>query len=133
MKTENNRENKKKFFALYFGQKVAKGIFLAEVDSDIIHRQHRYHLLLKPLSAITDEDAIACNSLHNALIGYDDTMDFATPIEMAKHWLSNGGEKDMVNTRATVDYLRSHGYALPFQDLSVDDLVVYGWIKLKES
>ena len=33
----------------------------------------------------------------------------------------------------TVDYLRSKGYALPWMDLSVEDLVKYGWIKLKEN
>jgi hypothetical protein len=31
------------------------------------------------------------------------------------------------------DYLRSKGYALPWMDLSVEDLVEYGWIKLKEN
>jgi hypothetical protein len=29
------------------------------------------------------------------------------------------------------DYLRSKGYALAFHDLSVEDLINYGWIKLK--
>jgi hypothetical protein len=31
------------------------------------------------------------------------------------------------------DYLRSKGYALHWMDLSVKDLVEYGWIKLKEN
>lgn len=30
-----------------------------------------------------------------------------------------------------MDYLRSKGYAVPWMDLSVDDLVEYGWITLK--
>ena len=30
-----------------------------------------------------------------------------------------------------IDYLRSKGYALPYMDLSVEDLISYGWIKLK--
>lgn len=30
------------------------------------------------------------------------------------------------------DYLRSKGYAVPWRDLSVEDLVSYGWVKLKE-
>ena len=31
------------------------------------------------------------------------------------------------------DYFRSKGYALPYMDLSVEDLVKYGWVKLKEN
>ena len=31
------------------------------------------------------------------------------------------------------DCLRSKGYALPYMDLSVDNLIEYGWIKLKEN
>ena len=31
----------------------------------------------------------------------------------------------------SLDYLRSKGYALPYMDLSVEDLVEYNWIKLK--
>lgn len=30
----------------------------------------------------------------------------------------------------SLDYLRSKGYAVPYMDLSVKDLVEYGWIKL---
>ena len=33
----------------------------------------------------------------------------------------------------SLDYLRSKGYALPWMDLSVEDLVEYGWVKLKEN
>ena len=33
----------------------------------------------------------------------------------------------------SLDYLRSKGYAVPYMDLSVEDLVEYGWIKLKEN
>ena len=33
----------------------------------------------------------------------------------------------------SLDYLRSKGYALPYIDLSVKDLVEYGWVKLKEN
>lgn len=30
------------------------------------------------------------------------------------------------------DFIRSKGYALPWRDLSVQDLIDYGWIKLKD-
>lgn len=117
---------------MYFGQEVAMKISLIEVDSDIINRPHGYSLLLKPLTAITNEDLSILYSLHNSAIGYDGTMDFRAPLEMAKHWLLHGGEKDMVKIGITADYLRSKGYAIPWLYLSVKDLVEYGWIKLKE-
>lgn len=31
------------------------------------------------------------------------------------------------------DYLRSKGYVLPYMDLSVEDLIEYNWVKLKEN
>ena len=53
------------------------------------------------------------------------------------HWVGDGYKYDMktlsVKMANTVDYLRSKGYALPWMDLSVEDLVKYGWIKLKEN
>lgn len=41
---------------------------------------------------------------------------------------------DMVlpNYLPAFQYLTSKGYALPFHNLSVDELISYGWIKLKE-
>ena len=32
-----------------------------------------------------------------------------------------------------VDFLRSKGYAIPYLDLSIKDLISYGWVKLKEN
>lgn len=32
-----------------------------------------------------------------------------------------------------VDYLRSKGYALPYMGLSVEKLIEYGWVKIKEA
>jgi len=43
----------------------------------------------------------------------------------------NMDSKQPIPYIAIVDYLRSKGYALPYMDLSVDDLVNYGWVKLK--
>ena len=33
----------------------------------------------------------------------------------------------------SLDYIRSKGYAIPYMDLSVKDLIEYGWVKLKEN
>ena len=38
----------------------------------------------------------------------------------------------IVNILKMSDYLRTKCYALPWMDLSVEDLIEYGWVKLKE-
>lgn len=111
MKTENTLENKRKFFAQYWGQKI----LLHVIDDDDIHLLlnnemdydvKNWLLYLKPVSQISDEDAI------NLGYGY------------ASHLKSN--------LDRNIDQLRNLGYALPWMDLSVEDLVEYGWVKLKE-
>lgn len=119
MKTENTLENKSKFFAQYFGQKV----LLHESDMDDIQLFlnnemggdiKNWLLYLKPISQITDEDAV--------VLGYTDSKSAIT-----KHLKMIGKET------SDADYLRSKGYALPWMGLSVEDLVEYGWVKLKEN
>lgn len=110
MKIQNTLENKARFFAQYWGQKV----FKTSLKQEIPHKnnfgksiQFNDFLELKPLSQINDEDAI------NLGYGY------------ASHLKSN--------LDRNIDQLRNLGYALPYMDLSVEDLVEYGWVKLKEN
>lgn len=117
-------ENKAKFFSQYWGQPV------------VFHRNHRsemmtfesminsvtiidgYSLYLKPISSITDEDAAAITIYWkykpNNLTEYG-----YTDIERFKYYTFN-----------SVDFLRSKGYAMPFHDLRVDDMLNSGWINL---
>lgn len=39
---------------------------------------------------------------------------------------------DPLKVIQVIDYLRSKGYVLPWMGLSVEKLVEYGWVKLKE-
>lgn len=105
---ENTLENKAKFFAQYWGQKCGKNQYcnLSINKSNILNITH---LELKPLSQISDENA--------KKLGFTNSRDFLAV-----------GNKD---NRYNVDFLRSKGYALPYMDLSVEDLVEYGWVKLK--
>lgn len=107
---ENTLENKAKFFGNYLGQEIAfdKAGFKALVYDAIKPSWiESFYLELKPLSHITDEDAI------NLGYGY------------VSHLKSN--------LDRNIDQLRNLGYALPWMDLSVEDLIEYGWIKLKEN
>lgn len=106
MKTENTLENKAKFFAQYWGQHlIIMGSFLRIIDHLTLGNIENDDILqLKPLSKISDEDAI------NLGYGY------------ASHLKSN--------LDRNIDQLRNLGFAVPWMDLSVEDLVEYGWIKL---
>lgn len=123
MKTENTLENKAKFFALYYGQKVLctslygtvlNGFWLDKImdgscDSEI---------QLKPLESISDEDAAQCWVNDNYIPKSEDIKFVANLFNPI--------------TAINADYLRSKGYALPWMDLSIQDLIDYGWIKLSE-
>jgi hypothetical protein len=124
---ENTLENKAKFFAQYYGQQVLNyGLkelcflnFAFMLDDDI----SKNILELKPLSLITNEDAIEIVNIDNLGIGYysDDKSIRSVKSILKLPSLSSG----------KVDYLRSKGYALPWMGLNVETLQEYGWIKLK--
>lgn len=121
---ENTLENKAKFFAIYLGQRVMRcktfnvttghglsGLMNVDVNSETI--KENWFLELKPLSSISKEDA---NEIFKMAIPYTGRYEITT----------------IFNSSAIVDFLRSRGYALPWMGLSVDQLIEYGWVKLKE-
>lgn len=150
MKTQNTLENKAKFFSQYFSQHVLyfSSDFLRKIDNLTLDSiENDDFLELKPLSQISDEDVIqgitylyniACDELGDILeIEHYDTFSSITAIgkgcnfkttRSIHHW---NGTKKISSVEA--DYFRSKGYALPYMDLSVEDLIDYGWVKLKEN
>lgn len=88
--------------------------------------------LLTPIAMITDEDLIQCYYISSQKIGYDYTMDFQPVNIMARHWIEMEGIKSVYKYSEQSDYLRSQGYAIPWNGISVDDMVEAGWIKLKK-
>lgn len=143
MKTENTLENKERFFALYFKQDVLRisqyPSVKIQINSDtIFDRVYNTdcYLQLKPLESISDEDAIVFFDIVWAKVGShkDKPNDFK--IEFGKDWaLSPTIERyGLIPTGLFhgVDWLRSKCYALPWMGLSIQDLIDYGWIKLKE-
>lgn len=117
MKTEINNENKSKFFALYWGQKVVKdkSSQLLYVSPNINLEHESWFLTLKPLSAISDEDVEIID------LGLEDYNEDGW-------WNKHGDFYWWAST--DVDYLRSKGYALPWMGLSVEEMIQAGWIKL---
>ena len=126
MKTQNTLENKARFFAQYWGQHVLyfSSDFLRKIDYlTIVGIENDDYLELKPLSQISDEDSIEI---------YKEFPAFKSDIRNSVKELFK--EFDVLElSLETGDYLRLKCYALPWMDLSVEDLVEYGWVKLKES
>lgn len=151
MKTENTLENKRKFFAQYWGQKILLHVIdvddiLLLLNNEIDNDVKNWLLYLTPLSQITDEDAI-----QGIMFTYNKTYEDLGEILEVKHYntfssikTTRAGENfktsrsihhwngDRKIGSKECDYFRSKGYALPWMDLSVEDLVEYGWVKLKE-
>lgn len=140
---ENNLTNKSAFFAQYWGQKILVSSLFAgydpyKVDGYIeeVLELKELKILLKPLSAISDEDCEAISKLTEAWDG--DIL----PAEDVEEWLEEiltgncALSADYVSgyqAMEIVDYLRSKGYALPYMNLSVQQLEEYGWIKLTDN
>lgn len=147
MKIENTPENKAKFFALYWGQIIVavriddgddRGYY--EVGNNWYCGLEDSYLGLTPLSQITDEDAVAVYNLagvdeaHVKFYELNDSDFIKQGKNLAQSALYSNGTRftGLYRMSLVADYLRSKGYALPWMGLSVEDLVSYGWVKLKD-
>lgn len=134
---ENNLKNKAKFFAQYWDQKILTGI---PVDKPFTFRRLNHQniqkgimysfLKLKSLSDITDEDAIEVAKI----IDYNHGRNKLAFVKVGKHVCHNILEMGEITPKrafSLIDYLRSKGYALPYNGLSVENQISYGWVKLR--
>ena len=158
MKTQNTLENKAKFFSQYFSQHVLyfSSDFLRKIDNLTLDSiENDDYLELKHISQISDEDAINVAKLVSPMLFEGRGKNGGHYIDKSETWwysVKHNGKTLMVDidldgyifeydevgkykrpSRSLIgtDYLRSKGYALPWMDLSVEDLVEYGWVKLK--
>lgn len=127
---ENTIENKKKFFALYWGQSVAIQTegggsgFNYEIHANSIDDIGRDYLLLKRPYDLTIDDAIEV-----ARLWYTETFHKGREMHKIKSLLEHRGLKNM--PLGVADWFRKNGFAIPFGNLTVTDTEKYGWIKLK--
>lgn len=128
---ENTIENKVKFFAQHWGQEVQRVIMSHSkpickvgnyLDWDDINEDF---LELISLSELSDEDAIEVGKLNGSITDNDKLVGHSLV-----YWLHKKGTNRDITFEA-IDYLRSKGYAVPYMGLSVEKLIEYGWIKLK--
>ena len=116
----NETAVKCRFFAQYWGTKTlyVGGVGLVEIGKCGWNLKHPdFFLQLKPLSKITDEDAI---SMYRGL---------ERNYESANQFLEDYKSIGFLE-QSEVDFLRSKGYAVPFMGYSVDELVKMGWVQL---
>jgi hypothetical protein len=128
---ENTLENKAKFFALYYGQKV---LCIRKNESPVLYvgfddlqnnkvREDDY-LELAPLSQITDEDAIeVCRILKP-------NEDYHHDAKMGKYLIRSLDNMlhNFSRYLKLINFLRSKGYYI-----GDGTEVFFGWAKLKEA
>jgi hypothetical protein len=125
---ENTQQNKEKFIAQYWGQKVLNrkrdGVYtLVTAKLSVYEILESDHLLLRDLSSITDEELLDIYYIERVEISTSDEQ----KIIIAKYWIMHS-----LFSYAITDYLRSKGFLVPFMDLSVEEIIEYGWAKIKQ-
>jgi len=116
-----NIQTKRRFFAQYLMDNINPN----EISEHDI-------LELKPLSKLSDEDAIEYFDILWNRVHENKSRSFK--IEYGKDWanslLSQRYGLIPSNLLHGIDYLRSKGYAIPFMQYSVEELISFGWVKL---
>jgi hypothetical protein len=134
-KTSNLEQNpplqqaavKCRFFAQYWGVKCmyVGGVGLVEIGTGGWNLRHPdFFLELKPLSKLTDKDAIEVSKIWGSKV---ESKILGNIISIR---IGTKGESEVRNSIGVIDFLRSKGYALPFMEYSIEDLVSFGWVRL---
>lgn len=134
---ENTLDNYEKFVCQYWLQNVLRLKAYPNTPLQInthtvlkyLHNNQTF-LELTPLHLISDEDAIKIAEI----FGTKDDLLFVGKF-LCNGMFDNSGdceENILYNSNAkAVDYLRSKGYSLPYNGLSVEEMISRGWVVLK--
>lgn len=132
MKIENTLKNKQKFIAHYLEQRVlvftnsVSGV-IDVIDHITLEDVDNCYLQLTPLSQITDEDAVEVSEIAG-LNPHKNTIEI-----LIKYGIEFSNDDRIYADIFVYQYLQSKGYALPWMGLSVEELISYGWVKLKQN
>lgn len=127
-----NKTNVKcRFFAQYYGQDILRfdtGNVKYSIDYKDFPINEKDYIELKSIADITEEDK---NVIEESILGFVDKI-YNVGKFLFIETKSSISEKPITTSLNSYhfDYLRSKGYALPFMEYSVDDLVKMGWVKL---
>jgi hypothetical protein len=136
---EEELDIKMKFYAQYFGQKIVRSEFveqarnLTTVNANCFAFPHliiNSCLKLKSIENITDEDK---NIIEQSIIGFVDKLFFVGCFGYidCKSAISENIITTFLNSYH-FDFLRSKGYAVPFMEYSIDDLIKMNFIKITQ-
>lgn len=138
---ENTTENKLKFFAPYYGQKVLKNKNYSETTVLNGHfffhsacYAENYHLELRSTDSITDDECIAFFDFLFPLASKMPDNDNAGKVKAIKYMLSSMDNKECEpdwGTSGSRDWLRSKDFLIDFMDMTKEQLLEYGWAKIK--
>jgi hypothetical protein len=123
-----------RFFAQYWEQNVLRTNEFPnvplQINSDTIFDRvynNNTFLMLKPLSKITDDDALEVANIISRTIDDSISKELVT---YYKEDVLNNPEIFPYASYSTVDYMRSKGYAVSYMEYSVENLVSFGWVRL---
>ena len=120
---ELNNENKAKFFAQYWGQRILYSVLYGgtvPVESYFLHKENLQEedcLILRLISQISDEEITKIGEI----IGIRNPN---------QYFFDDVREGLFLTDAKVVDYCRSIGIAVYWMELTVEQMVKAGWIKL---
>lgn len=138
---KNTIENKTKFFALYLGQEIAyqkDNQTKFDLDWRILSEEFdsltNYYIKLKPYTELSKEDA-------NKLVFHLGTViDLNQIIQEPSHKLlveilNNYSRVGILSKLPTglADEMRLLGYAYPWNDISIEEMIEWEWIDLEDN
>ncbi|MFD2600185.1 hypothetical protein ACFSQ3_14600 [Sphingobacterium corticis] len=152
---DNTLENKAKFFAQYWDQTVLMNIghpFKGDNTPDNWYKKFEHdYLLLKSLSAISDEQAIECcryksdlsfftkkkwevvrHEHHIILESKRSAHSFSIDLVSGDVEFYNNDELEVTISDTTKDYLRGESFLVPFYDLDKEEILNRGWAVLEQ-
>jgi len=129
---ENNLENKAKFFAQYWGQRVlsihnSTYLFVIQ-DMKQKDVSENDWLVLKPLSDISDEDAEQLSVRLGRVVSLQKVIQENSK-DLVKEVVSNYSQVNMLWSLPSqfTDKARELGYLIDFNGLSTEELISRGW------
>lgn len=139
--TVTNEESKEKeqFFAQYWGLEVlVDTIGKKSSNTQILNKGtfpysrdiQEYYLRLKPLSEITDEDALGVANIFKWNHYSDESKINQVKTYLSQYLDYHNSNISSIENMLLLDFLRSKGYAVQWKQYSVQNLIDKGWVEL---
>ena len=137
---ENTTENKLKFFAQYFWQRVLKNVKSPQVTILNGHFFYysvpyieNYHLELRSIDSITNDE---CVELFDLKYPQYKDWEIKSKLGTIEHHVLHSLKSSMNYQNESyflIDFLRSKGFLVPFMNLTTDQILEFGWAKIKDT